>query len=241
MELVAWLLTSLALLIFGEVVPKFYARTNSEWITVKSVPILSQIEKFLKPFMYPVIKFAKFLSIKTSNIKNSYELSEDEIKNLLSEGNYSGEIDKDISVMLERTLRFGDLSVKKIMTLFKDIDSVDLSLEEKDFLNKTIETSRSRIPVYLKSKDNIVGYVHIKDVLSLLQENRSHFIRSLVRAPYYISGEQKISDLLKKLRTGKTHIAFVKDQNNNIIGMVTLDDILEEVVGKIMDEYELKK
>ncbi|MDR0956846.1 MAG: CNNM domain-containing protein [Endomicrobium sp.] len=238
-ELFAWLSTSLTLLIFGEVLPKFYARTNSEWITIMSLPILSQMEKFLKPFMYPVIKFAEFLSIKTSNIRNSYELSEEEIKNLLSEGSYSGEIDKDISIMLERTLRFGDLSVKRIMTLFENIDSVDLSLEENEFLNKTIETSKSRIPVYIKSKDNIVGYVHIKDVLALLQENKSHFVRSLVRSPYYISEDQNVSDLLKKLRTGKTHIAFVKDQNNNIIGMITLDDILEEVVGKIMDECEL--
>jgi CBS domain containing-hemolysin-like protein len=239
-EAVAWIITSFTLLIFGEIIPKFYARANSEKITVISAPVLVKMEKFFKPFLYPVIKLTEFLSFKTSSA-NSYELSKEEIESLLSECNCSGEIDKETSIMLKRTLNFGDLSVKRIMTPFKDIESVDLSLEEECFLDMAVEISRNRIPVYIKSKNNIIGYVHIKDILALWQENGVYFIRSLVKAPYYVGEDKKINVLLKEFQTGKTHMAFVKDKNNNITGMVTLEDILEEVVGEILDEYEFEK
>ena len=239
-EAAAWILTSFVLLIFGEIVPKFYARANSEKITVMSVPVLKKIEKISKPFLYPLIKLTEIISPKTSEV-SSYELSEEEIANLLSEGDHTGAIDKETSNMLERTLRFGGLSVRRIMTPFNDIESVDLSLDEEDFLDMAVETSRSRIPVYVKSKDNIIGYVHIKDILWAWQENKGHFIRSLVNPPYFVSEEKKINDLLKEFQSGKTHIAFVKDKNGNITGMVTLEDILEEVVGEILDEYEFEQ
>ncbi|MDR3071405.1 MAG: CNNM domain-containing protein [Endomicrobium sp.] len=240
-EVLIWIFTSLFLLIFVEMVPKFYARMVPERITIRSVPILSKIEKILKPFMYPIVKIAEFLSPKTSNINNSYELSNEEIKNLLSEGDYTGEIDKDTGSMLEHTLCFGELSAKRIMTPFKDIRSVDLSLEEKEFLDKAIEISKSRIPVYVELEKNIIGYVHIKDILMMCQKNKGHFIRPLVKEPYYISEDQKINILLKQFQNGKTHMAFVKDKNDDVIGMVTLEDILEEVVGEIIDEYEFEK
>jgi putative hemolysin len=233
-DIIAWIATSFIILIFGELVPKFYSRENSEKVTIMSVPILSKIERVLKPF----IKFTEFLSPKTSDIgTNSYTLSQEEVKALLSEGGHSGEIDKETSIMLERVLDFSGLSVKKIMVPLKDIDSVDLSLEDQEFLDIAVETSRSRIPVYLKSKDNIIGYVHIKDILELWQENKGHFIHSLVKEPYYINEDQKIDELLRKFQSGKTHIAFIKDKNNDVAGMVTLEDILEEVVGEILDEY----
>lgn len=134
-DIIAWLITSSVILIFGELVPKFYARENSEKVTILSVPILSKVEKILKPFTYPLIKFAEFLSPKTSEVggRNSYTLSEEEIKALIYEGGYSGEIDKETGIMLEKALGFGELLVKKIMVPFENIDSVNLSLEDEDF------------------------------------------------------------------------------------------------------------
>ncbi|MDR0978165.1 MAG: hemolysin family protein [Endomicrobium sp.] len=238
-DIFTWLLTSSVILVFGELVPKFYARENSEKVTVLSVPVLSKIEKVLKPVTYPVIKFTEFLSPKTSVVDgNSYTLSEKEVKALLSEGRSSGEIDRETGIMLERALSFDRVPVKKIMVPFNEIDLVDLSLEEKEFLDIAVETSRSRIPVYLKSKDNIVGYVHIKDILESWHKNSGYFVRSLVKEPYYVNENQKLNELLKKFQNGKTHIAFVKDENGSITGIVTLEDILEEIVGEILDEYD---
>jgi putative hemolysin len=239
-EATTWIATSFTLLIFGELIPKFYARANSEKVTVMSVPVFSRMEKIFKPFLYPIRKLAEFLPSKTSNV-NSYELSREEVENLLLECNYSGEIDKETSTMLERTLRFSDLSVKRIMTPFKDIESADLSLEREDFLDRAVEILKSRVPVYIKLKDNIIGYVHIKDILTLWQENKIHLISSIVKSPYYVDEDKKINDLLKEFQSGKTHMAFVKGKNNNITGMVTLEDILEEIVGEILDEYEFEK
>ncbi|MDR2425907.1 MAG: hemolysin family protein [Endomicrobium sp.] len=239
-ELAAWVLTSFIVLIVGEISPKFYARTNSEKVTVFSVPILNKFERIMKPFLYPLIKLTEFLSPKTSEMP-SYELSMEEVENLLSEGGHSGAIDKDTSRMLERTLKFGDLSVKRIMTPLDEIDSVDILLDEEIFLDIAVEISRSRIPVYVNSKDNIIGYMHIKDILWAWQENKGHFIRSLVKPPYFVSENKKINSLLKEFQSGKTHIAFVKDSNDNITGMVTLEDIIEEVVGEILDEYEFEE
>jgi CBS domain containing-hemolysin-like protein len=239
-EAVSWIVTSFTLLIFGEIVPKFYARLNPERITVMSVPILSNIGKISKPFLYPIIKITEMLSPKISSA-NSFELSKEEVENLLSDGGYSGEIDKHTTVMLRCAFNFKNLSVKEIMTEFKDIESIDLSLEEEDFLDRAVETSRSRIPIYIKSKDNIIGYIHIKDILKLWQENKGRFIRSMIKEPYYVDEYKKMEDLLREFKSGKTHIAFVKDKSGNIIGMITLEDILEKVVGNILDEYELKK
>ncbi|MCL2798994.1 MAG: hemolysin family protein [Endomicrobia bacterium] len=239
-EIVTWAMTSFVLLIIGEIVPKFYARANSEKMTVFSVPVLDKVAKISKPFLYPIIKITEILSPKTSS-GLSNELSKEEIEGLLSEGGHTGAIDKETGYMLERTLHFGDLSVKRIMTRFEDIDSVDLSLDEEIFLDKAVETSRSRIPVYIKNKENIIGYIHIKDILWGWKENKGHFIRSFLKPPYYVSEDKKIKDLLKEFQSGKTHIAFVKDKNNNITGMVTLEDILEEVVGEIIDEYEFNE
>ncbi|MDR1522612.1 MAG: hemolysin family protein [Endomicrobium sp.] len=240
-EIFSWIVTSFVILVFGEIVPKIYARFNSEKVTLKAVPILSKLESLLKPFIYPIIKITEFLVPKTSDKNYSYALSDEEVENILSEGTQTGELDKETSSMLKRTLKFEDLNVEKIMVPFSSIESVDLSLDENEFLDKAIETSRSRIPVYIKSKDNIIGYVHIKDILVLWEESKGRFIRSLVKEPYYVGQNQKINELLKQFQSGKTHIAFVKDNNNNIIGMVTLEDVLEEVVGEILDEYELKQ
>ncbi|MCL2145007.1 MAG: hemolysin family protein [Endomicrobia bacterium] len=240
MELVAWALTSFTVLVAGEISPKLYARANSEKVTVFSVPILDKIKKIMKPFLYPVIKLTEFLSPKTSEIFSS-ELSREEVESLLSDGDHTGAIDKDTSSMLERTLKFGDLSVKRIMTPFNEIDSVDITLDEEEFLDLAVETSRSRIPVYTGKKDNIIGYIHIKDILWAWQENKGHFVRSLVKPPYFVSEAKKINDLLKEFQSGKTHMAFVKDINDNITGMVTLEDIIEEVVGEILDEYEFEE
>jgi CBS domain containing-hemolysin-like protein len=240
-EIFSWFITSFVLLVFGEIVPKIYARLNSEKVTLKAVPILSGLENLLKPFIYTVVKVTEFLVPKAANRDHSYALSDDEVESILSEGIQTGELDKETSSMLRRTLKFEDLSVKKIMIPFESIESVDLSLDEEDFLDRAVETSRSRIPVYIKAKGNIIGYVHIKDILVLWQENKGRFIRSLVKEPYYVGQEQKISELLKQFQSGKTHMAFVKDENSNIVGLVTLEDILEEVIGEILDEFELEQ
>jgi CBS domain containing-hemolysin-like protein len=236
-EAAAWIITSAILLIFGEMIPKFYARLEPEKITIVSVPILSVIGKFLKPFLFPIIKITEFLSPKTSPITSSF-LSKEEIESLLSDGTYSGKIDKETNAMIKRTFNFENLSVKEIMVPIEEIESVNLYFEEEKLLDMAIETARSRIPVYAKIKNNIIGYLHIKDILKFCQENKGHFIRAMIKEPHYVGECKKTNELLKEFKSGKTHIAFVKSKDGTISGMLTLEDILEKVVGEIVDEYE---
>ncbi|MDR3048325.1 MAG: CNNM domain-containing protein [Elusimicrobiota bacterium] len=239
-ELAAWLITSFAVLIAGEITPKIYARAHSEQITIFSIPRLAKIEKILKPFIYPIIKFAELLSPKTS-IPMSYELSDEEAERIINEGGISGALDKETSNMLKRTLNFSDLSVQKIMQPIDKIDSVDFALDNEKFLNAVVETSRSRTPIYKNDKSNIIGYIHIKDIMLAWREGKTNFVKNLIKKPYLVSEDLKINYLLKKFKSGKTHIAFIKNKKGKITGIAALEDILEEVVGEIVDEYEVKE
>jgi putative hemolysin len=125
------------------------------------------------------------------------------------------------------------------MTPFSDIESVNINEEEEKFIDMVIETSRSRVPVYENKKTNIIGYIHINDILWIWKENNGKFSKSCIKPAFFIDQDKKISELLKELQSGRTHIAFVKDRKDNILGMVTLEDIVEEIVGEILDEYEL--
>lgn len=102
-----------------------------------------------------------------------------------------------------------------------------------------VETSRSRVPVYKNSKLNIIGYIHINDVLLMWKQQKEFKIKDFMKPAYFIAPDKKIGELLKELQSGKTHIAFVKNSKGRILGMVTLEDIIEEIVGEILDEYEL--
>ncbi|MDR1952508.1 MAG: hemolysin family protein [Elusimicrobiota bacterium] len=239
-ELVNWLFTTIIILIAGDTAPKIYARMHAQKITAYSVESLSKIEKIFKPFLYPIIKLTELIFQKPS-ISSSRELSKEEATNIIDEGDTTGELDKETSKMLKRTLNFGELSVKKIMRPLAEMDAVNIDLSDEDFLDKAIDTLRSRIPVYKDTIENVVGYIHIKEILNVLygEQQNKRFIKDFIRPPYFICADKKINELLKEFQIGKTHIAFIKDENNKTIGFLTLENILEEVVGGIIDEYEV--
>ena len=236
-EAAAWLATSLVVLIIGEITPKIYARTHAERITIFSASLLSKIDKVSKPFLYPIIKLAEVLSPKSSNF-SGYELSKQEAADIIAEGGDIGEIDKETSAMLKRTLNFGELCIKTIMQPIAELESINIDLKENEFIDTAVETLRSRIPVYKGAKDNIVGYIHVKDILAAWRHGKKDFAKSLIRRPTFIDEDMKINHLLKEFQRGKTHIAFIKNKRGKVEGFAALEDILEEVVGEFVDEYE---
>ncbi|MFA7675756.1 MAG: CBS domain-containing protein, partial [Endomicrobiia bacterium] len=213
--------------------------SNSQKVALFAVPILAKIEVITKPFLYPILKILDIFFNKDEESKVYPTLSKDEVKALISEADKEGVFDKDISGMLERSVWFAETSVIKVMTPFSDIESVNINEEEEKFIDMVIETSRSRVPVYEDKKTNIIGYIHINDILWIWKENNGKFSKSCIKPAFFIDQDKKISELLKELQSGRTHIAFVKDRKDNILGMVTLEDIVEEIVGEILDEYEL--
>ena len=239
LDFVTWLVATFAVLVIGEITPKIYSRENSQKVTLFAVPILSKIEFITKPILYPIFKILDMLFKDETAVVQEIELSKDEVKTLISEADKDGVFDKDISNMLERSVLFTETSVVKIMTPFKDIESVNINNDTDKFIDMIVETSRSRVPIYDGNKSNIIGYVHINDVLLMWKEKNENFIKKCIKPAYFINSDKKISELLKELQTGKTHIAFIKNIKDVVIGMVTLEDIIEEIVGEILDEYEL--
>lgn len=237
-EFITWLVATFTVLIVGEITPKIYSRGHSQQITLFAVPVLSKIESLTKPFLFPIVKVLDFIF--KNNEEDEYSvLSREEVKSLILEADNEGVFDKDIALMLERSLWFTETPASKIMTPFSDIESVNIDNETEKFIDLVVETSRSRVPVYKNSKSNIIGYIHINDILLMWQQQKEFKIKSFIKPAYFIDSDKKIGELLRELQSGRTHIAFVKNSKDRILGMVTLEDIIEEIVGEILDEYEL--
>ena len=238
LDVVTWIIATFTVLIIGEITPKIYSRANSQKVALFTVPLLSQIEHVTKPFLYPLMKILDLLFNKNDDKDEYPVLTKQEVETLITEADKQGVFDKNISDMLERSVDFTETIAVKIMTPFKDIESVNIDDDNEKFIDMIVETARSRVPVYKETKENIIGYVHINDILWLWKEKKENLIKKSIKPPYFISPDKKISELLKELQKGTTHIAFVKNRKNRIIGMITLEDIVEEIVGEILDEYD---
>ncbi len=238
LDFFTWIVATFIVLIVGEITPKIYSRANSQKVTLWTVPLLSQIEHVTKPFLYPLIKILDFLFGNSQEEDEYPVLTKDEVKSLITEADKEGVFDKNISNMLERSVWFTETIAVKIMTPFKDIEAVSIDNDDEKFIDLIVETSRSRVPVYKGAKDNIIGYVHINDVLWIWKEKNERLIKKCIKPAYFIEPDKKISELLNELQSGSTHIAFVKNNKNKIVGMVTLEDVIEEIVGEIFDEYD---
>ena len=145
---------------------------------------------------------------------------------------------KDEQSMLQGIIRFGDETAKEVMTTRQDIEDIDIRSSYKEVLQFIIDNNFSRIPVYQDNEDNIRGLLYIKDLLPYLSKPDNFRWQSLIRPPYFVPETKKIDDLLREFQENKIHIAIVVDEFGGTSGLVTLEDILEEIVGEINDEYD---
>lgn len=242
-EFANWISTTFFLLIFGEVTPKVYSRRNPEKVTIFSLPILSRLTNITNFIVSPFIKITKILfpRLNLVPVGRLTCVSLEEVHGLISEANVTGALGKEASLMLERVLKLGNLKVSQIMTPINNVDAVSLSQDDEKFLDLVVETGRSRVPVYNVSINKIIGFIHTKDLLWCWKNNHGHFSREMIRPPYFVNMDKKVYELLKEFQSGKTHLAFVVDSFGNTAGLVTLEDVLEDIVGEILDEYDLKK
>ena len=168
--------------------------------------------------------------------KKSHVLSVDDLEQAL-ELTDKDDI-KDEQSMLKGIIRFGDETAKEVMTSRQDIVGIDIRSTYQEVLNCVIENNYSRIPVYQNSADNIRGILYIKDLLPHLSKPTTFRWQSLMRPPYFVPETKKIDDLMREFQEDKVHIAIVVDEFGGTSGLVTLEDILEEIVGEINDEYD---
>jgi CBS domain containing-hemolysin-like protein len=166
------------------------------------------------------------------------KLSEEEIKQVIDAGTESGVLDKTEHELIKSILEFSDITAKEIMVPRPDIVALDLKMPPEVLMRRVIDEGYSRMPVYEKTIDNIVGVIYTKDLLSLLEHRDLIILQDILRPPVFIPESKKISQLLRELQQNKVHLAIVIDEHGGTEGIVTMEDIIEEIVGEILDEYD---
>lgn len=222
------------LLLFGEIMPKIFARQSPLKFCRRTIGGIIFFRKIFWPLETVLIKSGvlaeKILA------KESHVLSVDELEQAL-ELTDKNDI-KDERNMLKGIVRFGAETVKEIMTSRQDIVDLNIKSSFADVIKCIVENNYSRIPVYEDNTDNIRGVLYIKDLLLHINKPSNFRWQSLIRPPYFVPDTKKIDDLLREFQKGKVHIAIVVDEFGGTSGIVTLEDILEEIVGEINDEYD---
>ena len=227
-------LLTFLLLLFGEIMPKVYSRQNALRFCRFSVGGILFLRKLFWPLETILIKSGGFAE-KVMQKKNR-QLSVDDLEQALELTDK--EDIKDEQSMLQGIIRFGDETAKEVMTSRQDIVNLDILSSFSDVLKCVVENNYSRIPVYQDNTDNIRGILYIKDLLPHLSKPAGFRWQSLIRPPYFVPETKKIDDLLREFQENKVHIAIVVDEYGGTSGLVTLEDILEEIVGEINDEYD---
>lgn len=192
-------------------------------------------ENASKPHPFLSSFIARLLS---ASKKRRQKYSEDDVKQLLEEGKRTGVIDSTERELIESVLEFTDTTVKEIMVPRTDVVAVELSVPRERLIRIVIDEGYSRVPVYQQTIDNIVGIVYTKDLLSMFEHRDVIILQDILRPPYFVPESKKISVLLRELQTKKQHMAVVVDEFGGTEGIITMEDILEEIVGEIRDEYD---
>ena len=222
------------LLLFGEIIPKIFARQNPLRFCRNTVGGLMVLRRFFWP-LSSILMRSSILAGKVV-AGDSHVLSVDELEQALQLTD-KNEIGEEQS-MLQGIIRFGDESAHDVMTSRQDIVAIDIKSRFDDVLECITRNNYSRIPVYQGNSDNIRGVLYIKDLLPHLGKPATFRWQSLIRPPYFVPETKKIDALLREFQNNKVHIAIVVDEFGGTSGIVTLEDILEEIVGEINDEYD---
>ena len=229
-------------LVFGELYPKRMALQYSEKIAMFVVKPIIFVSKISKPFVWLLSASVAFLlritGVKDTNIEEQY--SEEEIKSLLEVGQETGLIKETGKEMITSIFEFDDKLAYEVMTPRTDVYMINIHDKLADYVDELLAVRYARIPVYEKDSDNIIGILYMKDFI--IQARKYGFtnvdIKSLLRKPYLVPESKKIDDLFRELQDSKVHIAVLIDEYGGFSGIVTIEDLIEEVMGNIDDEYD---
>ena len=231
---VVTVLLTFLLLLFGEIIPKVYSGQHALTMCRRFAPAITVLSRLFRPISSILIR-SSVLAGKVVQ-KDSHVLSVDDLEQAL-ELTDEAEL-KEEKNMLEGIVRFGDETAKEVMTSRQDVVSLDFRSTFPDVISCIVENNYSRIPVCQGSLDKVRGILYIKDLLPHLSKPATFRWQSLIRPPYFVPETKKIDDLLRDFQENKVHIAIVVDEFGGTSGLITLEDILEEIVGEINDEYD---
>lgn len=223
------------LLLFGEIMPKIYSAQHTLSFCRKAAPVIYFLRWVFKP-VSALLVHSTFLINRLAQKQKAPNISVDELSQAL-ELTDKNEISEE-SNMLEGIIRFGEETAKEVMTSRLDMVDLDIDTSFSDVLKCVVDNAYSRIPVYKESRDNIKGILYIKDLLPYVDKGADFKWQNLIRPAYFVPETKMIDDLLRDFQKNKIHIAIVVDEFGGTSGLVTMEDIIEEIVGEINDEYD---
>ncbi len=235
---------TLLVLVFGEVIPKNLAAAHAEGWAMTVAPFIRAVSILLAP----IVLLLTLLSDGMVRFSKKYDddddptITEDEFRILVNVGQEEGVFDESESEMINSIMEFDEIIVKEIMVPRIDIVGLDGEDNVNEALRLIIDGGHSRIPVYEDSIDNIVGILYAKDIFAHLGEDFDQLqVKTLMRQPYYIPETKKVDDLLEELRMKKVHMAIILDEYGGTSGLITIEDLLEEIIGDIQDEFDAEE
>ncbi len=226
-------------LVLGELFPKNIAIYHPEKITYLMAGTLNIMSKVFYPFVWILTKSTNLLC-KTFKVKadTKEKITEEDIKLLILEGYKEGTIEKDEKNYIYNVFSFNDKKIKEIMVKKENIVALDVDSDTKKILDTIKTTKRSRIPVYFETLDNVIGILNIKDLLVSHANKEKIQLKDILREPFYVAENDIIDDVFKYMQHEQQGLLIVHDEHHKVVGLVTLEDIVEEIVGEIYDEYE---
>lgn len=226
-------------LVFGELVPKRLAMKNYEKIAFATIGIIRTIYILTIPFV-------KLLTVCTNLVSKLFGVSEkdeevvteEEIKMMVDEGEEKGSIEENEKELINNVFEFNDTTVSEIMTHRTDIFALNIDMNVNELIEELEEYTYSRIPVYEETIDEIKGILYLKDLLKYVKTKRNIKLKNIIRPAYFVARSKPIDELFKELQKNNNQMAIVLDEYGGTAGLITMEDILEELVGDIFDEYD---
>jgi len=237
------LLLTIVTLIFGELVPKRIAMNSPEKFSSAVAYPVYIIYRIVLPLVH-VLSFLTNCVLRLFGIdpeKNDNQVTEEEIRFMVATSSEEGEIDNSEKEMIDNIFEFNDTVVEDVMTHRVDVEALDISTSYEEILKYFESAKYTRIPIYEKTLDDVIGILHAKDVLSCISRMKSideFSLKDIIRKPLFVPDSKMIDQLFYELKASKTHIAIVIDEYGGTAGIVTMEDLIEEIVGEVFDEYD---
>lgn len=234
-------IVTLVVLIFGEITPKSIGNRRAVKYSKLVAPLLYWMERILSPLISLLVVIIR-LFIGEGNLLSTSFLSEEEIRRFVNVSEEEGVIKRTERKMINSIFEFDDTTVREVMIPRIDVVGIEENANIRQLVKLAMEKGHSRIPVFQGNIDRIIGIIYVKDLLQLLidNEDENNIVKDYMRSAYFIPESKKINELLAEMRKRKVHISIVLDEYGGTAGLITIEDLLEEIVGDIQDEYDLE-
>jgi CBS domain containing-hemolysin-like protein len=227
------------IIIFGEVTPKTYCNANATKVALRSSGILLMFSYATYPVVWVLERITRVMIKLTGSDYHPPALTENEIKGIIDQGHRDDALESHERDLVHRALEFDDTVIRSVMTHRRKMQLLPAKMLLFEALPIINQNSHSRIPIYGETHDDIVGFIHVRDVLREMEsDNKMKTLEQIARAPVFASQEKMVSALLKEMKGRKTHMAIVIDEHGGVEGLVTLEDLIEEIIGDIEDETD---